>query len=48
VDDEEDYALPIWAGVLPLRLVPQPPVADERVGEGVEVPGYVTEYRRPG
>ncbi len=47
VDDEEDYALPVWAGVLPLRLTPQPPVADERLAPGVEVPSYVRTYRRP-
>lgn len=46
VDDEEDYALPIWAGVLPLHLVPQPPVADARLVAEVEAPRYVTAYRR--
>ncbi|MEO6259404.1 MAG: pyridoxamine 5'-phosphate oxidase family protein [Thermoanaerobaculia bacterium] len=47
VDDEEDYALPIWAGVLPLTLTPGAPVADERVLEGVEVPASVIQYARP-
>jgi len=47
IDDEEDYARPTWAGELPLRIVPQPPVADARVLAGVEVPEYVTSYRRP-
>lgn len=42
VDDEEDYALPVWAGVLPLTLTPGAPVADN----GAEVPEYVTRYRR--
>ena len=46
VDDEEDYALPIWAGVLPLQLIPQPPIPDERLGGGVGVPEYVARYRR--
>jgi uncharacterized protein len=31
IDDEEDYALPIWAGVVPLRSVPAAPVPDQRV-----------------
>ncbi len=44
VDDEEDYALPVWAGVLPLTLTPGEPVADR--GVTGEVPGYVREYRR--
>ncbi|HEX8253837.1 MAG TPA: pyridoxamine 5'-phosphate oxidase family protein [Thermoanaerobaculia bacterium] len=46
VDDEEDYALPVWAGVLPLTLMPGEPVADE--GVGGEVPGYLRRYRRGG
>ncbi len=45
-DDQEDYALPIWAGVLPLRLVPQEPVADERLAAGVALPDYVRRYTR--
>ena len=44
VDDEEDYALPIWAGVLPLTVTPGVPVVDERVS--VDVPAYVREYSR--
>jgi nitroimidazol reductase NimA-like FMN-containing flavoprotein (pyridoxamine 5'-phosphate oxidase superfamily) len=46
VDDEEDYALPIWAGVLPLRLVPQSPLPDERLRPGIGIPPYVDNYRR--
>ena len=41
-DDEEDYALPIWAGVLPLALVPSSPIPDN----GAAVPEYVSRYRR--
>ncbi|HEX7421079.1 MAG TPA: pyridoxamine 5'-phosphate oxidase family protein, partial [Thermoanaerobaculia bacterium] len=46
IDDEEDYALPIWAGVLPLRLEPQKPIADERLPSGIEAPEYLSRYRR--
>ncbi|HVS30547.1 MAG TPA: pyridoxamine 5'-phosphate oxidase family protein [Thermoanaerobaculia bacterium] len=46
VDDEEDYALPVWAGVLPLQLTPAAPLPDERLGEGVAVPGYLRPYTR--
>src|SRR5436853_3601639 len=46
LDDEGDYALEIWAGVLPLKLVPQAPIADERLMDGIEVPEYVRRYRR--
>jgi len=45
LDDEEDYALPIWAGVLPLRLEPQPPVADPRLPVGIEPPHYTLRPR---
>jgi nitroimidazol reductase NimA-like FMN-containing flavoprotein (pyridoxamine 5'-phosphate oxidase superfamily) len=46
VDDEEDYALPVWAGVLPLSLTPGPPVPDGRSPAGIEVPAYVRRYDR--
>jgi uncharacterized protein len=44
VDDEEDYALPVWAGVLPLTLTPGVPVPD--AGVVGEVPAHLLEYRR--
>lgn len=44
-DDEEDYALPIWAGVLPLRLKPAAAEPDPRNLEGVTMPEHVREYR---
>lgn len=48
VDDEADYALPIWAGVLPLSLRPGTPISDPRLGHGIETPSYVRRYRRAG
>src|SRR5262249_28587111 len=45
LDDEEDYALPVWAGVLPLELRARAPVADPRLVSGVEMPEYVRRYR---
>lgn len=47
-DDEEDYALPIWAGRIPLELVSRAPVADDGLPAGIELPGYVANYRLPG
>src|SRR5579871_5790691 len=35
IDDEEDYALPIWAGVVPLRTQVCEPVADARLVPGL-------------
>lgn len=46
-DEEEDYDLPIWAGVLPLKLTPQAPIDDPRLTPGLEPPENVTDYRRP-
>jgi uncharacterized protein len=48
VDDEADYDLPIWAGVLPLRQVPEAPVPDDRVDPSLAVPAHVAGWRRPG
>ena len=38
LDDEEDYALPIWAGHLPLALTPGEPVPDARLMPGTAIP----------
>ena len=46
LDDDEDYGLPIWAGVIPLQLVTQQPIADERLGANIPVPSYATDYGR--
>jgi uncharacterized protein len=46
IDDEEDYALPIWAGVVPLKMVAGEPVNDPRLPEGIDAPQYAKEYRR--
>ncbi|HEY9626256.1 MAG TPA: pyridoxamine 5'-phosphate oxidase family protein [Coleofasciculaceae cyanobacterium] len=46
VDDEADYALPIWAGELPLRLVAQSPVPDPRLSPEIQPPSYVQHYTR--
>ena len=46
IDDEEDYALPVWAGVIPLHLGADGPIKDPRLPEEIEIPSYVSEYRR--
>lgn len=46
MDDEEDYTLPVWAGVLPVTLTPGEPVADPRLAPGIECPAYVRNYSR--
>jgi nitroimidazol reductase NimA-like FMN-containing flavoprotein (pyridoxamine 5'-phosphate oxidase superfamily) len=46
IDDEEDYSLPVWAGVLPLKLQTGAPVNDPRQPSQLEPPANVTSYRR--
>lgn len=46
VDDEADYALPVWAGELPLRTIAEAPVTDPRSAEGIAVPDYIQQYDR--
>jgi nitroimidazol reductase NimA-like FMN-containing flavoprotein (pyridoxamine 5'-phosphate oxidase superfamily) len=41
VDDEEDYSLPVWAGVLPLRMEAKTPVPDPRLAANIKLPPYV-------
>ncbi|MDQ2936725.1 MAG: pyridoxamine 5'-phosphate oxidase family protein [Acidobacteriota bacterium] len=47
LDDEEDYELTVWAGVIPLRLVAKEPVPDPRLPPNVEPPSYARNYARP-
>jgi len=44
-DDDEDYALPIWAGVVPLALIPAAPVDDPRLLLGLTPPLAATAPR---
>jgi nitroimidazol reductase NimA-like FMN-containing flavoprotein (pyridoxamine 5'-phosphate oxidase superfamily) len=46
VDDEADYQLDVWAGVIPLRLAAGVPVNDAKLNEGIAVPQYASIYRR--
>jgi nitroimidazol reductase NimA-like FMN-containing flavoprotein (pyridoxamine 5'-phosphate oxidase superfamily) len=41
VDDDEDYALPVWAGVIPLSLTAGAPIPD---GDASEPPDHVRAY----
>lgn len=40
-DDDEDYALDVWAGVIPLRLKKDAPVSDEKLKDGIAIPDYL-------
>jgi uncharacterized protein len=46
-DDDPDYDLPIWAGVLPLQLAPGDPAPDPDLDPAIPVPGHVASWSRP-
>jgi len=45
-DWHEDLNLPVWAGVVPLRVTAGEPVPVDDLPDGVPVPAYVAGYRR--
>ena len=49
VEEPEDYALPVWAGVIPLRTSSDRPIPSPRLPPGVVPSGAVEEWlrRRP-
>ena len=47
-DEDEDYDLPIWAGVIPLAVTPGEPIVDPLLRVDIPVPPYATDYERPG
>jgi len=46
LDDEEDYEMSVWAGVVPLRLEAGEPIADPRLPDEIPVPQYARDYKR--
>ncbi len=44
-DDAEDYALLVWAGVIPLALTPGAPIRDEKCAASIPTPAYA-QYKR--
>lgn len=45
VDDEGDYALPIWAGVVPMSLQLHPPESDPANKQGLVMPDHLSRIR---
>jgi len=45
VDDDEDYALPVWAGVLPVTTAVAEAIPDPRNLDGVTVPDNIRDFR---
>jgi nitroimidazol reductase NimA-like FMN-containing flavoprotein (pyridoxamine 5'-phosphate oxidase superfamily) len=48
VDDDEDYAMDCWAGVIPLAPALGAPAADPKLAKEIALPAYVREYTPPG
>jgi nitroimidazol reductase NimA-like FMN-containing flavoprotein (pyridoxamine 5'-phosphate oxidase superfamily) len=45
-DDAEDYSFPVWAGVIPLRLIADAPVRDDRCDRAIPTPPYAANFMR--
>jgi nitroimidazol reductase NimA-like FMN-containing flavoprotein (pyridoxamine 5'-phosphate oxidase superfamily) len=45
VDDDEDYELDVWAGVIPLQLAADPPLPDPRLADGIAPSDVVTGWK---
>jgi nitroimidazol reductase NimA-like FMN-containing flavoprotein (pyridoxamine 5'-phosphate oxidase superfamily) len=46
IDDEEDYLLQVWAGIVPLHLQAGAPLRDERCDPAIPTPAYAANYKR--
>lgn len=45
-DDADDYAFPVWAGIIPLRLLADPPQRDDRCDATFPTPAYASNFQR--
>src|SRR5580765_9052804 len=45
-DDEEDYALRVWAGIVPMHVQADAPIRDERCDPAIPTPAYTANYKR--
>jgi nitroimidazol reductase NimA-like FMN-containing flavoprotein (pyridoxamine 5'-phosphate oxidase superfamily) len=46
IDDEADYTLPVWAGVLPLETIAKVPIPDPQRKNDPSLPAYIKNYGR--
>ena len=46
IDDDEDYSMDVWAGVLPLSLMTGKAQPDVKLAEDIPLPDYVQKYKR--
>lgn len=43
-DEPEDYALDVWAGLVPIKQVAEYPIADQGKPQEMEIPKHVLDY----
>ncbi|KHF25501.1 pyridoxamine 5'-phosphate oxidase family protein [Solemya velum gill symbiont] len=43
-DEQEDYALGYWSGTIPVKTTYLPPVPDEKLRDGIEIPQHVLDF----
>ena len=43
-DEKADEALPIWAGIVPIKQVAAYPISDELLDDDIEIPKHVIDY----
>ncbi|HKP38701.1 MAG TPA: hypothetical protein VJT71_17730, partial [Pyrinomonadaceae bacterium] len=46
LDDDDDYELSVWAGVIPLQISAGPPIPDPRMKSDAPPPSYAVNYLR--
>jgi uncharacterized protein len=46
IDDDEDYEIPVWAGVIPLRVESGEAMSDPRLPADIHLPDYLHHYDR--
>lgn len=45
IDEDDDYALDVWAGVVPLRLVQSAAEPDPKLNPAIEMPDFIKNFR---
>ncbi|MDC1162178.1 pyridoxamine 5'-phosphate oxidase family protein [Tenacibaculum sp.] len=43
-DEPEDYNLPIWAGLVPIKQITETPISDSKLKQNIVVPDHVLKY----
>lgn len=44
IDEDEDYNLNVWAGVLPVKQIYESPLPDEKLRDGIAIPDYLNNF----